>query len=44
MNHPHHVMRIGILSLGLAIFMPGPVGHAAPLPAPKRMTLRHRRS
>ena len=39
MNHPHHVMRVGILVLGLAILTPGPVRHAAPLPVPKKMAV-----
>jgi hypothetical protein len=38
MIHPQ-LVSVGILVLGLAIFAPGPTGHAAPLPPPKKMTL-----
>jgi hypothetical protein len=34
-----HPLCVGILVLGLAIVAPGPLGQAAPLPAPKKMTL-----
>jgi hypothetical protein len=36
MSHQQTYLWVGILLLGLASALPGPTGHAAPLPAPKQ--------